>query len=50
MFEDKETRDKKITVRFTKSELIAMQQYIKTNNIKTIPGLIRVAVKDKLEK
>ena len=50
MFEENETRDKKITIRFTTKELEAMQQYIKTNNIKTIPSLIRLAVKNELEK
>ena len=49
MFETKENKDRKITVRFTGAEVEVMEQYIKENNLKNITELIRVAVGEKVK-
>lgn len=49
MFETKENKDKKVTVRFTSAEVEVMEKYIKENNLKNITELIRVAVGEKIK-
>lgn len=44
MFETKENKDKKVTVRFTSGELEVMEKYMAENNIKSLTELIRAAV------
>lgn len=50
MFETKETRDKKITVRFTEEEKKTLDKYIEENGYKSISDLIRDLIRERLTK
>lgn len=49
MFEVNNNKDKKVTVRFSDSEISVMEKYMAENNIKSKSDLIRLALKEKLK-
>ncbi|MDZ4906860.1 hypothetical protein GNF64_14050 [Clostridium perfringens] len=46
MFEINDNKDKKVTVRFSESEIEIMEKYMDVNNIKSKTDLIRLALKN----
>ena len=46
MFEAKENKDKKVTVRFSGDEIKMMEKYMNENNINSKTDLIRLALRN----
>ena len=50
MFDKKQVRDKKVTVRFTEDEKIFLEKYAAENNYKSVAEFIRELILEKVNK